>query len=261
MPLAQRFHLDLFRVSTDVHVHLAQTLDAVQALRTETLERSAKKRVHLFCGQLLSDAFGASIVLAGHDAQRTLFSTARSAYEYVTRALYFSENADKAVEHLRDTWAKEKRLFTGLHAQETIKDNIEANAGKIMADHPEWTRPTDISLQDMLIALYGTDLGRSLYKHHHVLLSGIVHGYFDAMLNVVATVNGGTVMKPGPDVANAIISMMVRITFTMVRLMEREFGVSAGDTPALYHRFCIVRKRVTKLRNPFPMTRKMLTPR
>ncbi|MGA2396120.1 MAG: hypothetical protein ABSH03_22525 [Candidatus Lustribacter sp.] len=240
---------------------MVETLGIVHTLRTETVQSSATKRMHLYFGQLLNESVGATIMLAGHDMQRPLFSMLRSSYEYVARALYFTENADKATAHLIDLWPKEKRLFDGLDAKDSIKRDIEESAARVMDAHPDWTRPTDVGLKDMLIALYGPDRGAILYKQYHVFYSGIVHGYFDAVPNVIAYQDGGTVVKPGPDVANAVVCLAARIAFTMTCLMRREFGVSAGNTAALYHRFCEVRKRLTRLRNPFPMTRKMLAAR
>jgi hypothetical protein len=257
-PLADQFDSELFKIATEVHMHMAEVLGAVHALRTETVSSSATKRMHLYFGQLLNDATGATIMLAGHGVRRPLLSMLRSIFEYVARALYFTENSEKAVAHLTDLWNKEKRLFDGVNAKESIKRDIEDSAARVMDAHPDWARPTDVGLKDMLIALYGPDLGASQYKEYHVFYSGIVHGYFDAVPNVIAYVNGGTVIKPGPNVANAVVCLVVRILFTMTCLMKREFGVAVGDTPALYHRFCDVRKRLTRVRNPFPMTRKML---
>jgi len=250
--------LELFEVAKAVHEHLVEALSAVHTIRTETVGTSATKRMHLYFGQLLNDTIGAVIMMAGHGMQRPLLAPLRSSYEYVARALYFTENAEKAVAHLTDLWHKEQRLFAGLDARDDVKRSIEESVARVMEQNPNWTRPHDLSLKDMLVALYGADLGGRLYKNYHVFYSPTIHGHFDAVPNVIAYENGGTVIKPGPDVTNAVVCIVLRVTFTMICLMRREFGVTSGDTQALYRRFCGARKRLTKLSNPFPMTRKML---
>jgi hypothetical protein len=257
-PLSDSFNLELFESAKSVHMHLVEVLGAVHAIRTETVEKSATKRMHLYFGQLLSDTVGAVIMLAGHGMQRPLFAPLRSSYEYVARALYFTENADKAAAHLTDLWHKEQRLFDGLDTRDDVKRGIEESVARVMERNPDWTRPHDLPLKDMLVALYGSARTDKLYKTHHVFYSPTIHGYFDAVPNVIAYENGGTVIKPGPDIANAMVCIELRVAFTLICLMKREFGVTLGDTQGLYRDFCGVRKRLTKMPNPFPMTRKML---
>lgn len=260
-PLADEFDPQLFEVSRDVHEHMVAVLNEVQKLKTNDLPASATKRLYLFYGQLLNDAAGATFLLAGHGAQHPLFAMMRSGYEYVARALYFSENKENAIAHLMDLWNKEHRLFKDLDAHEAIKRNFEENAAQFMADHPGWKRPTDLPLKDMLVNMYGRDRGEYLYKEYHTFYSGVVHGHFDAVPNVIFFDGQGTHVKPGPDITNACVCFVTRILFTMTCLMKREFGISVGDTQAIYHRFCGVRRRLMRLTNPFPMTRKMLQTR
>jgi hypothetical protein len=260
-PLSDSFDLALFESAKAVHEHLVEVLGAVHAIRTETVATSATKRMHLYFAQLLNDTLGAVVMLAGHGMQRPLFGPLRSSYEYVARALYFTENSDKAVAHLTDLWHKEQRLFEGLDVREDVKQSIEESVSRVMEQNPDWTRPHDLGLKDMLVALYGADLATKLYKTYHVFYSPTVHGYFDAVPSVIAYENGGTIIKPGPDIANAVVCIALRVAFTMICLMKRNFGVSLDDTQTLYRQFCDVRKRLTKMANPFPMTQKMLAAR
>jgi hypothetical protein len=242
-PLAKEFDHLLFIVFSDVHGHMVAALNLVQRLKTEELPASVTKRVCLFYGQLLNDTAGGAGALATHGIQRPLFGLMRSIYEYAVRNLYCIENKDFAIAHATDLFNKEHRLFDDIDASAPIKEAFKAQAEAFMVQHPDWKRPPDMSLKDMLISLYGPALGESLYKNYHMFYSSVVHGHFDAMPSVIFFDGRGTLVKSGIDITNAAMSFILRVIFAVTCAWKREFALKLDGTVTLDHQYRVALER------------------
>lgn len=257
-PLSAKLNYDLFEVAQAAHEHFVAVLNQVQVHQALDLDTSVVKRTFLFYGELLNNAVAATMLLATHGNVIPLAITTRCAYEYVARAFYFAEHKDEAFQHLADLWNKGKRLHEGTEIVPSVQDHIERNAERFARDNPNFKRPPDHSLKQILQALYGQQRGGFYWRTFHHFYSAFVHGHWDAVPSILYFDGKGTSIRQPPDTTNAAVSNVVRFAFTMTTLMKRELRLVPTDTLALYHRFIVVRNRLgLRSRNPFPATLKM----
>jgi hypothetical protein len=248
-----RLDAELYGLAREVHDHFVLVLNAVQVLKTETIDASVNKRLFLYEGQMMNEALGTILLLATHDQTRFMFHVARSAYEYTTRAIYFSLNERETLSHLEEMWKKGERYFKDIDlSRDDVREAIVEGVKRYEAEHPGAKRPHDISLKEMLLSLYGKRANR-LYARFHVFYSPLVHGFLDGLPYVIEYDGTGTHVRASANVTNVLLSEVVRFAFTMTAVLKREFEIGAPDTIALFRRFWTRQRALgQRVQAPFP---------
>lgn len=256
-------HVDrqLFLIAQEAHQHMVDIAERMRVTATPTIEQSIHKRSLLYFAALLNDSAGNLFLTTSHDGLRMTMPMTRLSYEYVARAIYYAQRKSIAFAQIRGIWPHMDRLFSGGvevdMANPAVRDQIETSNAEFKSNHPEWTRPHDAGLLDILIEMYGDARGRRLYERWHTFLSPFVHGTFDGVGLVLGHDGNNTVVRPGAPIANTAIAEATRLLFIMTALLKREFDLDDDSTLSLFRRY-IARREALKIRvsSPLPRPRK-----
>ena len=257
-PMNGQLDAEFFAIGEEALQHMVDVVERIRVMATTTLERSIHKRVLLYEAVLLNDSIGTVFLLASHGGLRMGLPLTRMSYEYVTRAIYYAQRKNLALEHIRALWPKMDKLFSGgvehdMSSPE-VRAKIDQSVSEFMAKNPNWTRPHDSDLRPIMVEMYGEMRAKRLYDRWHIFPSPFVHGTFDGVGLVLGHDGNNTIVKPGADIVNTEIAELTRFAFAMTALQKREFGIDDPKTLPLFRRYIARRDKLRiKVRSPFPL--------